>query len=327
MAGVARNQRENASERPEAPGVYVSVDELARLGPAARGVAFHARQPAGSILAGRRASRLRGRGLDFEELRAYQPGDDIRVMDWRVTARARSPFIRVYREEKERPVLLVVDQRASMFFGSVKDMKSVTAAHAAAVVAHRVVHAGDRIGAVVFGDDDYIALTPQRSHRQVVRILGLIRDYNHRLGGNSPARADLGGLDRALEHVLRLSTHDHLVLLVSDLAGVTPERTRMLATEIRRRNEVVVLWVHDPLEASLPNVGEAVLGDGNLQVQVNTSSEAVRARFAEDVEARRARASNFALRYDVPLLPLTTAEDVVVQLRRLVGWLAPSRRV
>jgi uncharacterized protein (DUF58 family) len=309
----------------QAPGVYVSLDELAKLAPAARGIGFRSRQPLRSVLSGRRASRLRGRGLDFEELRAYQPGDDLRAIDWRVTARARAPYVRVYREEKERPVLVVVDQRASMFFGSVRDMKSVTAARAAAIVAHRVVAAGDAIGSVVFGDTGSSGLAPQRSRQQVRRILGQIERYNRALRGD--AAADLAGLNRALDQVLRISTHDQLIVLVSDLAGAVSETTRRQATELRRRNELIVLWVHDPLEDALPDVGEAVLGDGRLQLPVNTSNETVRDRFVEDVRSRRARASAFALRYAVPLLPLSTAEDVLPQLRRLLGRLERPPKV
>jgi len=306
-----------------APGVYVSLDELAQLGPAARGIGFRSRQPARSVLSGRRASRLRGPGLDFDELRAYQPGDDPRAIDWHVTARTRSPIVRVYREEKERPVVVVVDQRASMFFGSARDMKSVSAARAAAIVAHRVVDAGDAIGALIFGDAGFTALPPQRSRRQVRRILGLLERYNRALGGDAPA--DLPALNRALEHVLSVSTHDQLVVVVSDLSGIVPETTRRLATEIRRRNDIIVLWVHDPLEDALPDVGEAVLGDGRLQVPVDTSSARIRERFVADVRARRAQASSFALRFEVPLLPLSTAEDVLPQLRRLLGQ--PERRL
>ena len=110
------------------PGVYVELDQLVRLQYRASGFSFLPRQPVHSLLAGRRGSRLRGRGLDFEEIRGYLPGDDIRTMDWRVTARTRKPHVRVYTEERDRPVLLVVDQRLGMFFGSRRAMKSVVAA-------------------------------------------------------------------------------------------------------------------------------------------------------------------------------------------------------
>ena len=243
----------------------------------------------------------------------------------RSTARMRSPYVRVYREEKQRPVLLVVDQRASMFFGSVRAMKSVTAAEAAAVAAHRVLAGGDAIGALIFGDREVAALPPRATPRHLQRMLGVLRDYNHALGRESPP-PDPTGLDRALEQVARLATHNHLVLLISDLYGASADNTRRLATEIRRRNDLVVLWVHDPLELALPPLGAAVLSDGRMQVQVDTSDPKVAARFADDVSARRERAEDFALRYDVPLLPLSTAEEVAAQLRRLIGRLQPPRR-
>jgi uncharacterized protein (DUF58 family) len=269
---------------------------------------------------------LRGPGLDFEELRAYQPGDDIRAMDWRVTARMRSPFVRIYREEKERPVILVVDQRRSMFFGSVRDMKSVTAARAAAVVAHQVVHAGDRVGAIVFDDQSSVALVPRRSSQHVMRILGSLRDKNQALAHEAKGPSNPEALDTALQQVSRVAHHDHLVVLINDLSG-SKETTRELATTIRRSNDMVLLWVNDPLEAALPDVGDAVLGDGQLQVQVDTASSEVRRRFAEDVAERKSRADAFALRYDVPTLPLSTVEDVVLQLRALLSRDASARRV
>ncbi|HOY58120.1 MAG TPA: DUF58 domain-containing protein, partial [Verrucomicrobiota bacterium] len=119
--------------------VTVTLEELIRLKAEARGFTFLARQPLTSLLAGRHASRLRGRGLAFEELRPYVPGDDVRSMDWKATARLRAPHVRVYSEERERPMLLVVDQRRPMFFGSRRAMKSVTAAQTAAVAAWRAL--------------------------------------------------------------------------------------------------------------------------------------------------------------------------------------------
>ena len=125
-------------------GVYTSREELVRLRHSARGFSYLPKQPVGSLLAGRKRSRLRGRGLDFDELRHYRPGDDIRTMDWRVTNRTGKPHVRVYTEERDRPVMLVVDQRLPMFFGSRWKMKSVVAAEVAALTAWRVLDVGDR---------------------------------------------------------------------------------------------------------------------------------------------------------------------------------------
>src|SRR5688572_30628389 len=107
----------------EAAGIHTSLSSLIALAGRAEGFGFRPRQPSHSILAGRHASKLRGRGLDFEELRSYLPGDDIRSIDWKVTARTGEPHVRVYTEERDRPAILVVDQRQDMFFGSVLNMK------------------------------------------------------------------------------------------------------------------------------------------------------------------------------------------------------------
>ena len=134
------------------PRVHTSVAELLRLRQKAQGFHFLPRQPVTSVLSGTHASRLRGRGLDFDEIRAYHPGDDVRNLDWKVTLRVGAPHVRSFTEERDRPALLLVDQRRSMFFGSRERTKSVTAAEAASLAAWRVLAQGDRVGALVFDD-------------------------------------------------------------------------------------------------------------------------------------------------------------------------------
>src|SRR6201991_5065616 len=143
-----------ADETANAMGVYVSLDDLLALEYRGRKVSFLPRQPVHSLLSGRFASRMRGRGLNFEEIRDYRSGDDVRSIDWKVTARLQKPHIRVFNEERDRQTLLVGDQRLSMFFGSRRALKSVTAAEAAAIAAWRVLSVGDRVGAIVFNDSD-----------------------------------------------------------------------------------------------------------------------------------------------------------------------------
>src|SRR6201991_3725008 len=167
---------------PAVPGVYVDLDRLIARGKKARTVSFLPRQPVHSLLSGRSASRMRGRGLNFEEIRDYRAGDDVRSIDWKVTARLRKPHIRVFDEERDRQPLLLVDQRLSMFFGSRHAMKSVTAAEAAAIGAWRVLGAGDRIGAVVFGDRGFVEVTARRSRKTVLQILAAIFESNLALG-------------------------------------------------------------------------------------------------------------------------------------------------
>src|SRR5277367_4369344 len=155
-------------------GAYAELDSLVALQYKTGGFTLKHNQPVHSLLFGRRASHVRGRGLDFEELRSYVSGDDVRSIDWRVTARMQKPYVRVYSEERDRPTMLVVDQRINMFFGSRVSMKSVVAAEVSALAAWRVFQQGDRIGAVVFNDDRTEKVRAHRSHATILRILGLI---------------------------------------------------------------------------------------------------------------------------------------------------------
>src|SRR5210317_2483841 len=148
--------------------IAVSLKHLRALEFTARGFSFLPRQPVQSILSGRKRSRLRGRGLGFDELRHYRPGDDIRTMDWRVTNRTGKPHVRVYTEERDRPVMVVVDQRLPMFFGSRRKMKSVVAAEMAALTAWRVLSVGDRVGAILFNDSRTIEAKPSRNERKII---------------------------------------------------------------------------------------------------------------------------------------------------------------
>ena len=180
-----RSRSSPSSEQPTAARVHPTLEDLVRLQFEARDFSLLPRQPVHSLLSGRHASRLRGRGLTFEEMRRYRPGDDIRSIDWRATARLRAAHVRVYSEERDRPVLLVVDQRTSMFFGSARTTKATAAAEAAALAAWRTIDRGDRVGAILFDDQEFVEIKPQRSRRNVMRICHELVRINGRLSASS----------------------------------------------------------------------------------------------------------------------------------------------
>jgi uncharacterized protein (DUF58 family) len=304
--------------RPPEPGVYVDMHDMIAMQHRARGFSFLPRQPVHSLLAGRHASRLRGRGLNFEEVRRYQPGDDVRQIDWKVTARTRTTHSRVFTEERERTTLLLVDQRITMFFGSVSRMKSVTAAEAAALAAWRVLQQKDRVGALVFNDTEVVEIRPQRSRSTVMRILGAIRDQNHALSLDAVPQGGLPMFNEALRRCDRLAKHDCLVCIVSDGAGQDDE-TRRLLTRIAAHNDVLFAFVNDPLEAELPAAGRLVFGDGRRQLEVDTASRALRERFRDTFAEQRAGGRRFLLQREVPVLPLSSGEDVAEQVRHRLG--------
>jgi len=298
------------------PLVTIALQELILLKADARGFSFLPRQPVNSLLAGRHASRLRGRGLAFEELRHYNQGDDVRTIDWRATARLRSTYVRVYSEERERPVLLVVDQRRPMFFGSRRAMKSVTAAELAALGAWRVLRTGDRVGGIVFNDAEIVDIRPQRSQTQVLRMLHEVARLNHALA-EKEAPVGTVTLNRALEAAQRRANHDHLVVLISDFDGAD-EETQRLATSIAAHNDMLAVAIYDPLGAALqPQPGMFAEAGGE---RVPLPPEAgFPAAFRRAFSERLDEWTEIFRALQVPVIPITTADPPADQLRSLFG--------
>ncbi|MEN8151799.1 MAG: DUF58 domain-containing protein [Planctomycetota bacterium] len=313
-ARAAARQREGADDER----VTVGLHRLLRLRHQATGYSFLPRQPVSSLLSGRRASRLRGRGLNFEELRRYLPGDDVRTIDWRVTARTRKTHVRVFTEERDRAVLFVVDQRIHMFFGSRDRMKSVVAAEAAALGAWRALDSGDRVGAIVFNDERTTEVRPRRSRMTVLRILGAVARMNGELAADSTVTPAPGRLNEVLAVVPRLAPHDALIVVVSDFQGADEETAR-LATAIAAHNDLLAFHAFDPLrEAPVPGPRMTVT-DGRRQLELDLADGKLRERIAEDYR-REIEGLRRALRpFSAPVIPLSTDGEVVDQIRRRIG--------
>jgi uncharacterized protein (DUF58 family) len=297
-------------------GVVADLERLVALRHEARTLGFLPRQAKRSLLAGQHGSKLRGRGLDFEELRAYVPGDDVRTIDWRVTARSERPFVRVYREERDRSVLLVVDQRPTMFFGSGARMKSVGAAELAALVAWRVLAQGDRVGALVFGAERTWALAPGRGAARVHRLCESLVEATREL--QKPRGAPARDAAEALREAERLAHHDELVVVISDFRDLS-DGAHEIFERLRRHNDLLLVWVTDPLERELPDVGPARVSDGYEERTLDTADSQFRRRFSAEYEAERARFFDFAAGARAAGFELSTDDDVVSKLAAVLG--------
>lgn len=295
--------------------VSVAIEDLVRLKAEARGFSFLPRQPVASLLSGRHQSRLRGRGLAFEEMRRYHPGDDIRTIDWRATARLRSAHVRVYSEERERPVLLVVDQRTPMYFGSRRVMKSVAAAEFAALAAWRALDGGDRVGGLVFNEEKITTVKPNRGPTQALRLFHEISIANQRLT-EGPVEGSVG-LNDALETAQRNAKHDHLVILLSDLDGAD-ERTGELATRLAAHNDVLVVAVYDPLGAGLAGSPGMHASDRGQSWEI-PPGRAFKEAFKGEFEKMVTHWRDVFRGIRIPLFPLSTASPVASQVRELMG--------
>ncbi len=308
------------------PRVYASFRHLQGLEGAARGLSFLPRQPARSVLSGRHASRLRGRGLNFEELRSYLPGDDIRTIDWKATARKREPHVRVFTEERDRPALVVLDQRQSMFFGTTLCMKSVTAAEVAAITAFRVLGAGDRIGGLVFDDGDLTELKPKRSRRALHSLLKTIEAKNKRLRADTPLNGKNMPLNKPLQAAARLARHDHLIVVISDFDGID-DHTRRLLSGMAQGNDLVLVLVHDPWAREVPENINLVASDGNLQVALDTSDKQTWRALNDVASGRLQQILDWQTSLGLAVFPISAGRETLPQLRALLGRHAMRRRV
>ncbi len=305
--------------------VYVSPGQLMALEFKARGLSFQARQPQGSILAGNHASRLRGRGLNFDELRRYQPGDDLRHLDWRASLRTGKPVVRTFTEERDRPALILVDQRMSMFFGSQRSFKSALAAELGALAAWMVFHAGDRVGGLVFNDQRIDAIAPLRSRKRVEALCSRIVEQNQALNAGNPDAEDEQQLDKVLQRCLALAGHDHLICIVSDFAGAG-ERTLQLMRQLAAHNDVIALQVYDPIALKLPSNGRLLVTQGQLQVELAVDKRSVHEPLGNYLEGRLKDVATLLRRSQVPLLMFSTAAEAHLQLRAELGKRSGGRQ-
>ncbi|MCZ6867969.1 MAG: DUF58 domain-containing protein [Gammaproteobacteria bacterium] len=301
---ATRNSRELALLGP-----YTDIESLLKLRHLASHVPLMVRQRARQSLSGGRRSRFRGRGMDFSEVRAYQPGDDARSIDWRVTARKGRPHTKVFIEERERPVLVSVDQRSSMFFGTRKRFKSVLAAEAAALISWAALAHGDRAGGLVFTRDDYVAMRPKRSHHTVAHFMREIDRMNHTLSRTTSHRGEIP-LSNALVHLRRVTRPGSLIYLVSDFHDADDACEEQM-TYFAHHCDLVCVFVHDPLERELPPADFYTVTDGVERQRIDTGDRRARMRYHDRFEARVEALSALTQRLNARFVMLSTDTDPV----------------
>lgn len=301
-------------------GVYTDLNSLVRLKHKARGFSFLPKQPIRSLLSGRHASKLRGRGLNFEEIRQYRPGDDIRSIDWKITARTGKPHTRIYTEEKDHPAILIVDQRIGMFFGSKLLMKSVVAAELASLAAWRILDTGDRVGAFIFNDSELKEVKPHRSEKTIMHILKSVVGLNNALKASSNEVAKGNRLNEVLQIASKSISHDALVIIISDMRGAD-DNTKKIVTNLSNHNNVLVGLVADPLEEDFPDAGKLLATDLGKQIEFDSGKPDFQAAFEREYAQRLDRGKKLLISRQIPLLKIMTDQPVYQQLVRLLGGL------
>lgn len=291
--------------------VNVALGQLIDLQRAAEHVVLLNRRSVQTRNTGGYLSRMRGRGMDFDETRIYQAGDDIRFMDWRVMARTGKAHTKLFCEERERPVFIVLDQSLSMRFGSRKTFKSVVAAQAATILAWAAVKQGDRVGGVVFHDSDFHAIRP-KSRKQ--GVLPLIRQIV-RINNGTPDAALMPSLERAMAQLRRICHPGGLIFIISDFAGMTPALEQHLRG-IAEHSEVIACFVQDPLEREAPARGHYQVTDGKQHLSFNTHSATTCQQYQQQFAAHYDNVKSLLARQRIPLIDLSTPDEVATVLHQ-----------
>ncbi len=259
------------------------------------------------VLAGQYNSAFKGRGMEFEEVRPYQVGDDVRSIDWNVSARYGEPFVKVYREERELTVMLLVDVSGSHLFGTQDQLKWDLAAEVCATLAFSAIRNNDKVGLILFSDQVEKFVPARKGRRHVLRVIRELL-YHQPVGRGTD-------LATALEHHSRVTTRRSVVFVVSDFQDAGYEPALRVA---RRRHDLIPVVITDPRERELPDVGivELLDSEGGGLITVDTSSRGFRAAYADDARRLAERRQQMFRRLDTETIELSTGQPFVEPLTR-----------
>ncbi|MBL4821692.1 MAG: DUF58 domain-containing protein [Gammaproteobacteria bacterium] len=304
-------------------GAVVDLEQLLIQRYAAKTLEYLVQTRSIAGVSGLHLSKMRGRGIDFEEFRPYQAGDDIRLIDWRVTARTGKPFTKVFREERERPVIIAVDQTPNMYFGSQVAFKSVIAAQVASLFCWLAIDNGDRVGGLVYSDTGASLVRPRRSRRSAMHLLNFMHQYNLRLQDRNfdnapPADPNFRpGLAYALGQIRRITKPGSTLYVISDFATLDEQALQYLY-QLSRHNNLVCCFIYDALEEMLPVPGFYSITDGKRKGALNTYNSRIRSSYQEQFKQRVTDLNTELDSLQIPLIKLRTNQLVVEQIRQWI---------
>ena len=287
----------------------IELAELIRLKPAGESLKIGALRVR-ALDAGGHLSRLKGRGVEFDESRPYQPGDDLRTMDWKVTARTGKPHTKVFREERDRPVILWLDLRRPMLFATKGAFKAVRAAQTAALVAWSAVANADRLGGLIFSDREHVELRPRLGRGAALRMLRVIGDpafweFPH---ATAAAVQPHAVQPHSLQRLTRVARPGSQIFLLSDFRSLDDSFERHLR-QLARHSDVSMVHFFDPVERDLPPPARYRVLAGSRSVAIDTGGAAQRSAWRERFLGRRARLANLSRTPGVQLLDCGTDMD------------------
>lgn len=274
-----------------------------------RKLELKARRLVRESFSGEYLSSFRGQGLDFDDFREYQHGDEVRFIDWNVTARMNQPFVRKFREERELAVILAVDVSGSSDYGSVKLSKREVAAETAAVLGFSALHNGDKVGLLIFADEPLLFIPPEKGSRHLLRMIREILVAKPANPGTSIAEA--------CDSLVRSLRRKSLVFLISDFYSDPLDRP---LGKLSRKHDTVALRVMDPLETSLPKAGKVVMIDPEtgFETQINTNNSNLRMAYKKLMRRQHEGVESIFKKHGIDSADLSTHGDTLAELHKLL---------
>ncbi len=266
---------------------------------------------------GQYLSTFKGRGMEFDESRPYQPGDDIRSMDWKVTARTGKAYSKVFREERERPVLLWVDYRQPMFFGTQQHFKSVLAAKIAALLAWSTAHHGDRLGGLIFSETSHIELRPSRGKSASLHFIKQLAQHSAWESSIDTAEHKKSAAD-ALNRLQRVNKPGSLIFLISDFRNMD-EKSWSQISQLNRHSDIILISINDPLEQQLPPAGNYRISNGKEELNLNTYSKKQRQAYQSRFLNQQLQLQNTCRKQGMHYLNISTIDDILPTLQQKLG--------
>lgn len=318
IASMSESDSTDWLNAAHANGVHTSIAELIRCRYQPLSLPIP-RTTGSSVQTGQRLSRLRGRGMEFDEVRHYQAGDDIRAIDWRVTARTGQTHTKLFREEKERPVFVCVDLSSSMWFGSKLLLKSVQAAHIAAGIAWHTVKRGDRIGGVIFNAHQHVELKPvARQHGALLLLRQLVALHPHEIAPKQAQHASTNSLNTQLQRLIKLCKAGADVVVISDFSQLDLHTTELLQV-LRKHHMVSAVVVTDPFEEKLPADFRRDIDafDGEQQHRLYLSSDTFRKHWQQQAQNWHEQREQMLAKAAIRTIQISAALPAAAQWR---GW-------
>lgn len=297
--------------------IHVSLQGLLDIRYQLKGLTLFSANNRRSPLVGSHHSKLRGRGIDFDQVRLYLPGDDIRSIDWRVTARSQQAHTKIFHEEKERPIFILLEQTKSLFLGTQHSLKSIVSAQLASLLGWAALESNDRVGGLVFNEQHQRLVRPRLSKRSLLQFLNYTVQLNTDLTTdkeNSPNNSLLNALKQAKE-ALRPGSLLFLIVDERNLDEACQQVIKYLSIHL----DIVLLPVYDLIDHELPKAGLLRFAQGDREIIIDTHNRRLRTAYETQAKERQLIWQSLAKKITAKLLPINTEQSAIEQIRPLLG--------